>query len=544
MRRFLLLLLLLAASGRAQESGIVVTTAQVDAAVAQVTANLATDDPARANLLKLYDGTRSALAATVRHQADREKYAAARAGAAREAATIQAGLVERQVSAGTGGGRLGKVSLPDLEQQMQVSKADLEALKGRLADIQGRINAMPNRATEIRNRLTQLVTAIPDLQSRLAQLPKTVTPVSEGEANLWLAQAQADGAVAEKAALDEELLSQPMRLQLLTARQDRTRHDIHDLERSLQAMERQASVLRQGEASEAYADAEKELAGARGKHQLVQQLADENAALSAVFVERGSDIEQSRKREQKAGDLAERIEADLKSIEHKLSVLGLSTAVGQILREQQVQLPKGRELKTEISAVGKQLTASSVRQIELEEDRRRLLDSGQFADQLLLGLDEATAKQIRPDLLDLLRKRRGLVKQALELENLYAGSLGNLEFNLRRYSLAIDEYRHFIQERLLWIPTRAPFSLIRGTALPAQLAELFVAERWLHEIRQLPAALARKPLLALLLVLVLVLAYLAPRIRSRIVASSQEVGFVRTDAFSNTLLALGLSLLL
>lgn len=544
LRRYLLLLLLLAASGWAQEAGIVVTTAQVDAAVAQVTANLAADDPARANLLKLYDGARSALAATARHQADREKYAEARAGAAREAATIQAGLVERQVSVGTVGGRSGKLSLADLEQQIQVSKADLEALKGRLADIQGRINGMPNRATEIRNRLTQLVTVIPDLQSRLAQLPKTVTPVSEGEANLWLAQAQADSAVAEKAALDEELLSQPMRLQLLTARQDRTRHDIQDLERSLQAMERQASVLRQGEASQAYADAEKELVGARGKHQLVQQLADENAALSALFVERGSDIEQSRKREQKAGDLAERIEADLKSIEHKLSVLGLSTAVGQILREQQIQLPKVREIKAEISAVGKQRTASSVRQIELEEDRRRLLDTGQFADHLLLDLDEATAREIRPDLLDLLRKRRGLVKQALELESLYGGSLGNLEFNLQRYSLAIDEYKRFIQERLLWIPTRAPFSLIRGTALPAQLGELFVAERWLHEIRQLPAALAGKPLLALMLVLVLVLAYNAPRIRSRIVASSREVGFVRTDAFSNTLLALGLSLLL
>ncbi len=544
MRRFLLLLLLLAASGWAQESGVVVTTAQVDSAVAQVKANLAADDPARANLLRLYDGARAALAATARHKADREKYAEARASAAREAATIQAGLVERQVSAGTGGGRLGKASLGDLEQQIQSSRADLEARKGRLADIQGQINGMPNRASEIRNRLTQLVTVIPDLQSRLSQLPKTVTPVSEGEANLWLAQAQADSAAAEKAALDEELLSQPMRLQLLTARQDRTRHDIQDLERSLQAMERQASVLRQGEASQAYADAEKALVGARGKHQLVQQLADENAVLSAVFVDRGNDIEQLRKREQKAGDRAERIEADLKSIEHKLSVLGLSTAVGQILREQRAQLPNARELKAEISAASKQLTASNVRQIELEEDRRQLLDTGQFADQLLLDLDEATAKQIRPDVLDLLRKRRGLVKQALELETLYAGSLGNLEFNLRRYSLAIDDYSRFIQERLLWIPTRAPFSLLRGTALPTQLGELFVAEHWLAEIRQLPASLAGEPLLALLLVLVLVLAYSAPRIRRRIVASSREVGFVRTDAFSNTLLALGLSLLL
>lgn len=543
LKRFLLLLVL-AASAWGQEAGIGITTAQVDAAMAQVTANLAADDPARASLLKLYDGARSALAATARHKADREKYAQARAGAAKEAATIQAGLVERRVSVGAGDGRSGKVSLADLEQQLQVGKADMEARKGRLADIQGQINGMPTRGIEIRNRLTQLATVTPDLQSRLAQLPRNVTPASEGEANLWLAQAQVDSAVAEKAALDEELLSQPMRLQLLTARQDRTRQDIQDLERSLQAMERQASALRQGQASKAYADAEKELVSARGKHELVQRLADENAALSALFVERGDDIEQSRKREQKVGDLAERIETDLKSIDHKLSVLGMNAAVGQILREQQVQLPNIRELKAETSRAGKQLTMSSVRQIELEEDRRRLLDSGRFVDELVVGLDEATAKLIRPDLIDLVRKRRGLVKQALELENLYAGSLGNLEYNLRRYTRAIENYRNFIEERLLWIPTRAPFSLLRGTALPAQLGELFVAERWLNEIRQLPAELAGRPLLALLLVLALVMAYLRPRIRSRIVASSREVGFVRTDAFSNTFLALGLSLLL
>ncbi|MBP6700996.1 MAG: mechanosensitive ion channel, partial [Halioglobus sp.] len=264
----------------------------------------------------------------------------------------------------------------------------------------------------------------------------------------------------------------------------------------------------------------------------------------ALFVERGDDIEESRKREQKVGDLAERIETDLKSIDHKLSVLGMNTAVGQILREQQVQLPNIRELKAETSRAGKQLTASSVRQIELEEDRRRLLDSGRFVDELVVGLDEATVQLIRPDLIDLVRKRRGLVKQALELENLYAGSLGNLEYNLRRYTRAIENYRNFIEERLLWIPTRTPFSLLRGTALPAQLGELFVAERWLSQIRPLPAEIARKPLLALLLVLAFVLAYLRPRIQSRIVASSREVGFVRTDAFSTTSLALGLSLLL
>jgi potassium efflux system protein len=545
LRRLLLpLMLLLSAAAWSQDSGVVVTTARLDAAVAAATANFAADDPARASLLKLYDGTRAALLATAQYNSERDKFAQARAGAAREAAAIEAGLSERQVAGGESGGPPGKVSLADLEQQMQVSQAELDARKGKLADIQGQINSMPARAARVRSRLTELGTAIPDLQSRLALLPKTAVAGSEGEANQWLAQAQVDSALAEKAALDAELLSQPMRQQLLAARQDRTRHDIGELERSLQSMERQANTLRQGQATQAHAEAEQELAATRGKHKLVQELADENAVLSASFIERGDAIEQARTRELRVGDYAERLENDLKSIEHKLGVLGMSTAVGQILREQQAQLPKERESKKEIELVSRQLTASSVRQIELEDDRRRLSEVAGFVDKLVGGLDDDTAQLIRPDLLELARKRRDLVRQALDLETLYGGALGNLEFNLQRYAVAIGNYRYFIEERLLWIPSRDPFSLFRSDGLPAQLRDLLVAEDWRHDIRQLPVELAKSPLLGLVLILALALVYSGPRIRARIVASGREVGFVRTDAFSNTLLALGLSLVL
>jgi len=151
---------------------------------------------------------------------------------------------------------------------------------------------------------------------------------------------------------------------------------------------------------------------------------------------------------------------------------------------------------------------------------------------------------VRPDLLELAGKRRDLVRKALSLEKLYTDALGNLEYNLHRYKKAIKEYRHFIQERLLWIPSRDPFSLFTLDALPAQLAEIFVAQRWAKEARLLSVELLRQPVAALALALVLVLIYRSRSIKARIVASGRDVGYIRTDKYSNTLLALLFSIIL
>ncbi len=526
----------------AQDTITSVTVEQLDASVADVTANLAPDDPKRANLLRLYGDTRAALAAARQFNESRESFAQARAGAADRASAIEAGLSEREVAADQA--EVGPdATLADLEQTMQVQKAELDARRSRLAEINDAMAAMPDRATQIRVRLTELGSSLPKLQSQLALMPRTVEAGSAAEASLWLTEAQVASAIAEKASLDEELLSQPMRLQLLAAQQDLAGHDIRNLERHLQSLDRRAAALRKGEASQAESAAKEEVVSAQGKHKLVQELADENAALSASFSARSSDIDEARRQGLEVEEQADRLEAELKGIEHKLSVLGLTTKVGQILREQEAQLPSNQEFKKRLATLRGTITDTSVRQLSLAEERRQLASAPDYADQLLVGLDEQTANQIREDLLALVHSRRDLLKQALDLENTYSTALGSLDVDLRRYSDAAKAYRKFTEERLLWIPSRAPFTLLREQGLASQLGEVLVAERWKTVLFQLPHQLVLQPQFALGLLLVLVLVYRGPAIRARLVATGREVGYVRTDQFANTLKALGYTLL-
>ena len=355
-----------------------VTVTQVDAAIEQTQANMDAADPARENLLKIFRDTRAMLLYIEKEQAKLEAYAAARVDAYEEAQRIRADLEKSpsvEVVAPDD-----SVVLVELEQIIQLGKSDLSVLHNRSADISGRKDSEADRPSAIRARLAALGALQPDLEANLKLMSKTAEAGSLEEARGWLAEAQYAANRAEKASLDEELLSRPMRLELLSARQDQIAQQIAILENHLQAIERQASDLREGEAQEVLAAAESAQAEALGKHQLVQELADRNAVFSASLGERSAAIEGFRARELESAGRAERFERELKTIERKLEILGMAKTLGEILREQAVRLPGRRMTERELAAIAELVGASSLRQMELQDERRELRDIETYLD--------------------------------------------------------------------------------------------------------------------------------------------------------------------
>ena len=522
-----------------------VDEAQVDAAIEQVSSSMAQDDPLRETLLKSYGETRGALLTIADNQATLESYMQARANAFAQAQAIQAELTkaQKQPPQDFNFARDGS-SLADLEQMIQVDKAQLTALKSRLSEVGSAIDLQPGRSAEVRTRLTELITLLADMEARVAIINTSVEPGTEQEAGLWSLRAQLASASVEKALLDEELLSQPMRLDLLKAQQDKSIYDARILGERVTAMEQQAASLRQGAADQALAEAELVLAGTEGKHQLVQQLADENAELTSSFGQRSIAIEKIRQQDAELTKRAEQLEIDLKSIARKLEVVGMTTAVGEILREQAIQLPSKRDSSKARSAAADKITASSMRQIELEDERRQLRNVSAYIEKLGAGQEAEVLAMISDDLRELAGNRKSSIVQAVELERVYARALGDLDFTLHRYSEAVDQYLDFISERMLWIPSRETFSMFRNDALRNQIKEVFAPQRWLAIFKQLPGELVQQPLTMIALLFILGLFYVTPRMVQRLQATGARVGFVRTDLYSNTMQALGLTVLL
>ncbi len=545
MLRVLVLLVLLVANttwGQAADS--TVTGVELGAAVKNISEGLPVDDPQRESLLKSYSDTRAALLRIKQHEQARDNFVQARANAAVQTQSIQEELSGSRAAPEQDDKAVVSASLQELEQMIQVDKAELDARGGQLADIRADIDAMPGRPAEIRQRVTELVGLSTELESQLGLMNKKVEGGSEDEARAWLVQAQLASAAMEKTALDEELLSQPMRLDLLKAQLDQTRYDTDVLKKRIQTEEKRAGELRQGKAVQARAKAERVLAQTEGKHELVQQLADRNAELTASFVKLGDAIKDIHERESFARNRADQLETDLKSIERKLHIVGMTAVVGEILREQQAQLPGHRESQKAISAIADDITTSSMRQVELEDERRQLRNESKYIAQLVQGLDAPTVALISDDLAELLDNRRESMRQAVDLENTYAMALGDLDFTLRRYTAVVDQYRGFISERLLWIPSRGTLSVFRGGGLVVQVAEVFAPGRWLRVVQSLPGEIVGRPLTSVAILLVLILIYFSPLLYRRLVSTGRQVGYVRSDHISSTIRALGLSLLL
>lgn len=541
-RLFTLFTMLLVLCAGVYASEVDVTVKQLDSAIEQAKAGMDAEDPALEALLKTLRDTRALLKLIEEEDSRTQAYAAARANAYEEAQAIRAET--EKLSSREAEPPQASVPLAELEQLIQLGKSDLAVLQGKAADISEQRDQESGRSGEIRQRLSELGAVESELKASLRVGREGAEPGSVEETRAWLASAQYAANRAEKARLDEELLSQPMRLELLAAQGDKLIQDISFLEATLSLQEERASELRQGEAEEVLAAAEVARADALGKHELVQEMADRNAVLSASLGERTTGMEDFRAREIESTAEAEQFEQQLKTIERKLEILGMTKTVGEILREQASSLPTTRTIEREIRNIAEMIGASSLRVMELQRERRDLRNLQGWVDEVLLGQPPEVVSEIKEDLTELGTNRRDLVERAIELEASYSRALTDLDFSMHRLAAAVERYRGFIAERLLWVQSRDPLSWTLFTDIPQELMETFAPGRWVPIMQWLVWDVFSRPTVLFLILAAALLIYYTPAMKSRLVATGHSVGFVRTDAFSETLKALAYTLVL
>ena len=139
--------------------------------------------------------------------------------------------------------------------------------------------------------------------------------------------------------LDQELLSQPMRIDLLKAERDTAERSLERIKARIKLLEELVAQKRRTDAEQAKQDAEIAQAEMVGKHPLVQQLAAKNADLTDELGEVSARLEKVAAGDESAIRDAKRIEDELQSTKQKLEIAGLSQALGRVLLEQRRLLP-------------------------------------------------------------------------------------------------------------------------------------------------------------------------------------------------------------
>jgi potassium efflux system protein len=322
------------------------TAQTIKTRIAEVEADSALDEATRTRLTDLYNKALAHREKASVHNTTTGAYQQARETAAAQAKAIRDELAQSQKTAQNVVLDVSDATpLAEIDQQLLIEKANHAAVETKLAKLEEQLASEADRPTAARKRLT----AIAKRQEELATASKLPAPADElpalTEARRWVQVSEELALNAELRMLDQELLSQPLRIDLLKAQREQTSLKLERIRTRVQLLENMLSSRRVAEAEQAKTETEEAQRAALGKHPLLQGLAEQNAALSAELTALASNLEQVLAEDDTADKLVQRINDDFSSSRQKLELAGMNQALGLVLLEQRRGLPELRTFR-------------------------------------------------------------------------------------------------------------------------------------------------------------------------------------------------------
>ncbi len=434
-------------------------------------------------------------------------------------------------------------TLQEIEQLLQQQKAELAVLDAKLLDVEQRLQENAARPSIIRQRLPEAKQQQDEVYSELKLPQATDVDAATSQARRWVLESRIQLLSAEINMLNQELLSQPIRINLLEAERDRAEAGIQWSRARISALESQVTRKHQGEVDQARLAAEVILDESAGKHALVVKLAGKNATLSNEIAGMVSRLDQLTEQTERADKRARQIEDDQKRAREIIEIGGLSKGMGHMLLQQHYALPDPNSLRRQ--AEGRKDTAAEIgiNRLLHRQQHKRLRDIDAYLDGIVVEVNEQEQPLLRDELTQLAKERLVLLENALASDNFYLQKLGELESAQQRLLEAIDDFNSYLAVHLLWVRSATRAELKALGVLPEQASRLVSVAGWLEVMQVLEYQAVHSGAFVLL---VLVLAALIWS-RKRTIASIQTIGTMlgkpATDHFAYTIKVVLLTLI-
>ncbi|MCB1967602.1 MAG: mechanosensitive ion channel, partial [Candidatus Accumulibacter sp.] len=433
--------------------------------------------------------------------------------------------------------------LEQIERQLDKEKVDLAAVTARGSDFERRVTYQQNRPATISRRLAEArqqqeeIVAALGAQSRAGEGPVL------SQARRWILETGYAALSNEIRMLDQELLSQRVRLGLLEAKRDQEAASADWISARIALLSELVNRKRQLVTEQARFEAEEAQREATGSLPVIVDITRQNAEITEELHAMAVRLETLDREKAQAKQLAARIAAGFKDAQNTLEAGGLTEGLGQVLIKQRELLPdfqiyshKARERNREIAEVG-------VRRLRHGAEARKLADIEQAVGELLAQLDVARTPVLRNELRELLAKRSALLEKALQDDEFYLGQLRELDAAEANLLAATSGYGDFLDEHLFWLRTSDRTKLEDVRQLPKQVRELLSPEIWLHMGALFGDQVTQSPVFALVALLLFALSWKRRALIAAIVEIAERLGKPSTDRFSYTLRTIILSLL-
>ncbi len=433
--------------------------------------------------------------------------------------------------------------LRDIEQLLQKEQADLAAVDARRADFERRLTREQNRPAAISERLEEARQAQEEVAAAVKIPPPDELSPAMRQANRWVLDTRYAALSAEIKMLDQELLSQPMRLDLLRVKRDKEVASVAWIGVRVKALSELVNRKRQLEAEQSKIEAEAERRETAGMDPVLGRLADQNAALTDDLNAGVARLDSLDQEEARAEKLAERIAADYQDVEATVETGGLAEGLGKLLAKHRKTLPDFEVYVRRARAREQQIAEVGVRRLRYREEARRIADLDQVAAEFEARITAEKTPELREKLRELVAQRRTLLQKALESDEFYLKQLRELDAAERKLLKAVRAFEGFLNEHLLWLRSTDPTGLEELIHLPDEAGRLFSSATRSGLDRLFYDQVIQGPFLWLGLLIAVALLWKHRVLVTAIEGIATRLGKPTTDRFSYTVHALALTLL-
>ncbi len=502
------------------------------------------EETTKTKLLELYRKALSELQAASALEAKATAYKKALETAPDQARAIRDKLAEAAEARAEPEALPNEMSVSEIEQLLAKTEADAAAVGAKLSEIEKDLEGNASRPAAARKAIADAKQALDALETASA-LPSPQGEAQElANARRWNLEARRQSLRSEILMLDQELLSQGVRIDLLKASRDKAVSDLGLLKAAAQTLQERLARQLKGEAADAAAQTRETQRQAADKHPLIRDLAESNAALSDELTALTEGLDRVAGAQEQIETQTRHVEEDFRSARQRVEAAGLTRALGQALIDQRNRLPNLRTYRKAAVERERATTETTLSQIRYSEEQRRLQDTDAYVQALMP--DEITAEEraeVTPELQTLVKQRRTLLEQVLQTAASYLRVLGDLDYASSRLIQAADEYDGFLDERLLWVRSTQPVGLATFRSLPRAVFWAIDPGNWLEVAGLLLHELTRSPTFWVLLLIAGLLQWKTPAMRRGIRDTAAPLRRIRTDDIRYTLEALGLTLM-
>ena len=442
------------------------------------------------------------------------------------------------------------ITTEELTQRLIIEKEKISNLDEQLKKLSNEQALQNSRPSLIRQETLAAQQDIDASQKKLEMPDITPNSQLEVEAEQIYLKTLMDARTTELKMLDIEAISNPARVELLKAQIQLLEIQKSVLIPGMMAIENLLTERRQQEAKDAQDALTRAENDLFGKHPAIQATTRENIQYSKDLQSVTAKTDSYNEQKDRLVAQAAEIDSDFKSAEKKISLAGLSPALGKILREQRRNLVTKNQLSELSETLQNETALTSLAEFKVEDNLKKLTDVDAVLHDIITtqvshDLPEDQRMMIQAQLRVLLNTQKELLNKLSVADNNYLRTLGDFDFARQQIIIHSGQFAAYLDQRLLWVPSSEPITDEFPADLYHSIVWLLSPVNWFSVVKDSVKATLKWPFLTFsalssLGILLLGRTYL----KQQLIISYDRVGKIHTDHFYYTLIALLCSLIL